>query len=99
MWKFQGFIFQEDMENESLEYDFFVHTPHEIKSKILKVSCSHFLNMLGFERRASETPLYTSLLSIVSSPHFLLPQCTSFTAEHRDGASQGGRRRRGGGEG
>lgn len=32
--------------------------------------------------------------SIVCSPRILLPQCTSFTAEHRDGASQGGRWRR-----
>lgn len=87
------------MKNQSPEYGFYVHITHEIKSKMLKVSCSCFLNMLGFERRASQTPLYTSLHSIVSSPHFLLPQCTSFTAEHRDGASQGGRRRRWGGRG
>lgn len=85
------------LKNQSFEYDFYVHIPHDSKSKILKVSCSCFLDMLGFKRRASQTPLYTSLHSIVStSPHFLLPQCTSFTAEHRDGASQGGRRRRGG---
>lgn len=51
------------------------------------------------DRRASQTPLCISHHSIVSSPHFLLPQCTSFTAEHRDGASQGGRWRQREGEG
>ena len=85
------------LKNHSFEYEFYVHNPHDSKSEILKVSCSCFLNMPGFQRRAPQTPLYTSLHSIVStSPHFLLPQCTSFTAEHRDGASQGGRWRRGG---
>lgn len=47
------------------------------------------------EGRASESPVNSSPSSIVFSPHFLLPHCTTFTAEHRDGASQGGRRRRG----
>lgn len=53
------------------------------------------VNLFAFserERKASQSPLHTSSHSIVSSPHFLLPQCTSFTAEHRDGVSQRGRR-------
>lgn len=66
----------------------------DLMCMILKYPAHVFPNMLGFEGRESQTPLYISLRSIVSSPHFLLPQCTSFTAEHRDGASQGGRRRR-----
>lgn len=79
---------------KALNVDFMCLSHMKLNSKILKVPCSCFLNMLGLERRAPQTPLYTSLHSIVSSPRFLLPQCTSFTAEHRDGASQRGRRQR-----
>lgn len=46
-----------------------------------------------FERKVPELSCSCLLSSIVCMlPIFLLPQCASFTAEHRDGVSQAGRR-------